>query len=135
MDTALMEGLAQALNPAKNADILARCTVYPWVVTVRARRFDAEYCGGAYRMTEQTTIVQAPLGEGPDPHDLVPDGWELMRGDVFPAMRFDDMNSSSRLLYEPQYRAYLAWRQQRAGLPVDSESIYERAYEWVRDAR
>lgn len=92
---------------ARQADILAACTVYPWVVTVR-------YAVGP-QITEEHKVILAPLAEPPEPHDMLPEGAVLHRSEVFPATRFDTMSLPSvRARYGAAYKAYRVWRKARA---------------------
>lgn len=87
--------------------VLARCTVYPWMVVVTYR--DA---AGNVAMVRQ--VVEGLLSEPPCATGYVPEGGELMRADIFPATRFEDMNDTGRARYRPEYRAFLMWRKAKA---------------------
>lgn len=81
--------LVDALNPAAAAAIIERATVYPWIV-------EAVYSPTTGLAMTKTVVVRAPLHEPPDPHDLVPEGAMLLRGEVYPASKLDDMPPASR---------------------------------------
>lgn len=99
---------ADLATVAANAGaVLARCTLYPWMVVVTYR--DA---AGNVAMVRQ--VVEGLLSEPPCATGYVPDGAEFMRGDVFPATRFDDMTPETRARYKAEYRDYLMWRKAKA---------------------
>lgn len=124
-----------AQTAANAGSILAKCTVYPWLVTVTYRTPE-----GVTRLDRQ--VIEALMSEAPDPLAFVPDGCEFMRADVFPATRFDDMNDAGRARYRPEYRAYLMWRKAKAlgkavgelvpWVDVDPVLIDENAERWVK---
>lgn len=100
---------------AQSADILARCTLYPWIVTVHYVRHEWRRDGGRAPIFEQRiAVVQGTLADMPDAAAFMPDGAEFHKADVFPAPRFDDMKPEQRQRYRAQYRAFLMWRKAHA---------------------
>lgn len=113
MPAAFLATVALATSPAHTASILERCTVWPWVVDVCWSRVE----GIGMRTIH---VVAAPMSQPPDPHDYIPEGAMLLRGEVFPATRFDEMTPHVRRLYSAHYRAFLLWRRATtSGLKVD----------------
>ncbi len=143
--SAALQSLAIAISPANTAAILARCTLWPWIITVHYVRKEWRRDGGSARYYEQRIeILQATLADMPEASDLVPEGCEFQKADVFPATRFDDMAIDVRQRYKQQYRAFLCWRKARAADkspaelvpwvdfdPVDLDETCER---WARPA-
>jgi hypothetical protein len=117
-----------------HADILARCTVHPWVVSLVYR------LNGATEF--RTLIVRAPLAEAPQAHDHLPADAELLRADIFLADRFEDMPQSVRPRYTGQYRHFLMWRRAWAlrkelselepWVDYDAIDVDNRVQRWVR---
>jgi hypothetical protein len=92
------------------AGILARCTLVPWIVTVEW--YEGERPTG--RTVIDVQVIEGALASAPAAEDLVPEGREFLRADVFPASRFDDMHAGQRERYRRQYTAYLLWRKAKA---------------------
>ncbi len=114
------------------AGAIERATVHPWIV---------EACWSRVENCAQRTIVvvQAPLSEHPEAEDHIPAGARFLRGDVFPAMRFEDFGPAQRERYRDHYRAFLLWRVARAHgktvdeiLPQAEGSVRERVERWVK---
>lgn len=131
-----MSPLAQSLIPAIDAGaILARCTLWPWIVDVCWSRVE----GVGMRTID---VLAAPMHQPPDPHDHVPAGAMLLRADVFPATRFEDMTAHVRGIYSAHYRAFLLWRRARSlnktldelqrSTDFDSDSLEQNVARWVR---
>lgn len=109
-----------------------RATLHPWVIETCWSRV----AGCAQRTI---TVVQAPISAPPEAQDLVPDDAEVLRVDVFPATRFNDMRAGVRERYRDHYRAFLLWRVARAHgktieqmLPEADASVSERVDRWAR---
>ena len=102
------------LGAADAAAAVARATLWPWIVEVCWSR--AEGIG-----QRTITVVQAPMHAPPSAEDHVPADAQLLRADVFPATRFEDMTPHVRLNYRQHYRAFLTWRKAHAlGKAVDA---------------
>lgn len=96
-----------------SAATLARCTVYPWIVELVS-------VVPGHAATRHIHVHYAPLHRPPVPEDLLPEGAEFVRADVFPATRFDDMAIHNRDRYRAHYRAALTARRARAyGITVE----------------
>jgi hypothetical protein len=92
---------------ANIGNALAAATLYPWIVSVR---FSV-----GHEVREEHKVLLATLNDSPDPHDMLPDGAQMLRFDVFPATRFDTMALPSlRARHASHYRAYRVWRKARA---------------------
>lgn len=132
MNARLPHTLAEAMRPAiDSASILASITLWPWVITLTYRV--------ALQAETRIHIVQSALANRPAGDDLLPADAELLRCDVFPATRFDDMAPAVRLRYRAQYRAFLLWRKARAfgkaelvpGIDYDADEINESVVCWA----
>ena len=106
-------------------------TVHPWIVEACWSR--VENCG-----QRTIKVVLAPLSQHPEAEDHIPAGAIFLRGDVFPASRFEDFNPAARERYRDHYRAFLLWRVARAHgktveavLPQAEASVTERVDRWV----
>ena len=94
--------LAAALAPLRIASAIERATIYPYVLT-------ADYHDGQRTITE-VRVFQRPVHNPPDAPDVLPAGAKLLRCDVLPAERFNDMLRDVRPRYRRQYAAFLLWR-------------------------
>lgn len=84
-------------------DITERTEGLPWVVSVSMR--DA---GGDEVLL--TGVITLPASESPpDCTQYVPDGYELLRSECYPATRFDSLPQSVRRRYILQYTFYQLW--------------------------
>jgi hypothetical protein len=109
------DALAAALDPSSLATIIENATVYPFVVTIGVQH-TVRYEGGVEftRFEQIRRIVQAPMRKPPEAEDYVPKGAKLVRADIFPATRFEDMPLRIRARYAYDYDAYLRWRKARS---------------------
>lgn len=77
-------------------------------------------------MTERdqqvTTVLclSLPAGQVPQPESHVPEGCRLLRADVLPASRLDDMGPEQRQRYATQFGEYVRWRLLRARQVLDT---------------
>lgn len=101
-----MESILDAFSPLANAATLAACTLWPWVIDL-AYTIDG-------KATRTIRIVQSTMAASPAAEDILPANGELLRCDVFPATRFDDMAYGIRPRYRPHYQAFLMWRRAHA---------------------
>lgn len=92
---------------ASAGDILANCTIYPWVIIVR-------YVDSQGRLQIVRHIVESSLVNEPIGADLVPDGALQPHVHTFPATFFDDMSTEGRIRYRQEYKAFLMWRRAKA---------------------
>jgi hypothetical protein len=100
--------LADALRPAIDAGaIIERATLWPWIV-------DACWSRTQGIGQRSVSVVQAPMHQPPQAEDHIPADAQLLRADVFPATRFDDMTPTVRVVYRSQYSAFLMWRKAHA---------------------
>lgn len=105
-------------SAAKAASIVERCALYPYVCSLLVQH-RIEYHDGTSQVSFDRTelfrqVLQAPNGQPPIAEDIVA-GLGLtapliMRADIVPAGRFDDMQPAQRQRYKAEYRAYLMWR-------------------------
>lgn len=94
-----------ALSPAVLAQACATATPLPYVVA-------ATFSIGNQRCLT-VAVEWAANSLGLAAEDLVPEGAQLLRGEVFPAARLADMALSQRKQYRPHYSAYLLDRRAR----------------------
>lgn len=107
----------------RSGSALAAATPWPWIVAV-------EYILDE-RYTSSVRVVQARASDRPCPLGLIPKGARLLRAEVYPATRFDDLPAgrAARERYERHYTAYLMWRNAMAvGKPV-AELVPWRDYD------
>jgi hypothetical protein len=95
------------LHPLSMQSLIERATVYPWIVQF------------TYSTTQRVgmfglRVVQAPMHAPPHAENFIPEGAELLREDIFPASRFEDMTQGRRERYRSHYRAFLMWRKAHA---------------------
>jgi hypothetical protein len=134
-NTHAMAAMAEAMNPANTAAITERCTLWPWVIKLT-------YLTASGCTETSTTILQSTAADAPQPEALLPHGAELLRSDVFPATRFENMRADVRDRYKPQYRAFVMWRKARAAdksqaemqpwVDYDPIAIDESVERWAR---
>ncbi len=109
----------QALAYSKTIQAL---TVYPYIV--HATWDSPEGDGCALQVVEAST---APTG-----FELVPaTATRVRRIEVVPAERLVSMPELARPAYTQLYRAYVAWRENRAGRAPDSMALDQQVYEWA----
>lgn len=119
---------------------LDNCTLWPFVATLSyAMPCDPQSVAG--EGITITRIVQATFNNPPVAEDMIPTGATLLRGDIFPATRFDDMQKALRQRYAPQYTAFLLWRKARsldktpgelkAWTDYDPIDLEDRVFRWA----
>lgn len=84
-----------------------------WVVTLTWLTADGQ---------QVTTVLctALPAGQVPEPERHVPAGAQLLRADVLPAARLDEMPVERRQRYATEYGEYLRWRLLRARQVLDT---------------
>lgn len=111
MSAAPIRALADDLiaSIASGASIIDRATVWPWVVHVIWQR-EGEAIG-----QHALQIVQRSMFDPPVEFDAgVPDGAVVLRSEIYPCTRFDDMTPTVRRVHTNHYREYLMWRRAHA---------------------
>ena len=104
--------------------ILANCTIYPWMVSVR-------YAEPGGRVQVARHVIEGLLHSPPDGVPLTPDGCECLSVVTFPATHFDDMPLEMRQRFRAEYKTYLMWRKAKAFSKPVAELVPWKDYDPV----